>query len=241
MANPKVVNCHHFKNEVQGLPPNTVYVGRGFNSKYGNPYSTKSGKYLSGECVGLHRVHLYKTMIEDPKYFSQIKEDLWGKDLACWCKQTLWFKPCHADNYIHVLSDEFIHRTYDKSVISYLMDDLRTALDKLSEKIMSGSDDEWLRLYMTYSDTRLEISYDVLRAKDSGRDMYDICVFVAHVVVDIESALSETDPKTMEYRLLHALWRAQYFFDNDQDRRYEPIHPRHKDSLKIPKTKGTVS
>lgn len=83
------------------MPPNTVYVGR--KTKWGNPY--RVGEY------GLTRqtfnqldyqhptpencVKWFRTLqLETPGRLDEIRNELRGKNLACWCKPG---EPCHAD------------------------------------------------------------------------------------------------------------------------------------------------
>jgi hypothetical protein len=75
------------------MPENTVYVGR--PTKYGNPYnwqalavSEKQGKKLAAE---YYKEEIHRVYQGD---FEEIKTELRGKNLACWCKEG---EPCHAD------------------------------------------------------------------------------------------------------------------------------------------------
>lgn len=73
------------------MPPNAVYVGR--PTKWGNPFRVKDGHTVD------EAVSLYRTWIDDeiniaPENLKEIKDELGGKDLACWCPIG---SPCHAD------------------------------------------------------------------------------------------------------------------------------------------------
>lgn len=84
--NPRVLNKHHgdASNEA-------IYIGR--PSKWGNPFVV--GKHGErGECVDL-----YRNWIKDqPELISQIKNELKGKDLVCFCAP----KKCHGDVIIEI-------------------------------------------------------------------------------------------------------------------------------------------
>jgi hypothetical protein len=70
------------------MPPNTVYVGR--PTKWGNPYKVGgSANITPQEAVNLFEKYIAKWADED-----EIKEELKGKNLACFCKEG---EPCHAD------------------------------------------------------------------------------------------------------------------------------------------------
>ena len=75
------------------MPENTVYVGR--PSKWGNPYGIGGRAFLTNEqCVVLYRKYL-DSWVD----FDEIKEELGGKNLACWCKPG---SPCHADVLLEI-------------------------------------------------------------------------------------------------------------------------------------------
>jgi len=97
------------------MPENTTYVGRG--SKWGNPYKvTEDNNVVAPDgqliIVGYkHDAHkvavdLYHKIIagemESLEYYQKIDEiraELKGKNLACWCAEGL---PCHADLLIEI-------------------------------------------------------------------------------------------------------------------------------------------
>lgn len=68
-----------------GVPKDAIYIGR--PSKWGNPYShLESGlaKYKVGtreEAVESYRLWV----LERPWMIAEIKRELKGKDLVCWC------------------------------------------------------------------------------------------------------------------------------------------------------------
>lgn len=71
------------------MPPNTVYVGR--PSKHGNPFK-----------VGVHGT-LDEVLEKYKKWAAMregvIKQQLAGKNLACFCRLD---KPCHADILLEI-------------------------------------------------------------------------------------------------------------------------------------------
>jgi hypothetical protein len=73
------------------MPPNTVYVGR--PSKWGNPYSMKDG-LTRQEAVDLYENWIKEEIAIAPENLTEIKAELAGKDLACWCAVG---GPCHAN------------------------------------------------------------------------------------------------------------------------------------------------
>jgi len=78
------------------MPPNTVYVGR--PTKWGNPFFDK--KPLGSSAVEqFEEMIMFKMFDPDNEYIKQIKTELRGKDLACWCPLD---KPCHADVLLEI-------------------------------------------------------------------------------------------------------------------------------------------
>ena len=77
------------------MPPNTVYVGR--PSIWGNPYR------VTDYAVRQFAVDDFRNLVLNYSYtyppLSQIREQLRGKDLACWCPLD---QPCHADVLLEI-------------------------------------------------------------------------------------------------------------------------------------------
>lgn len=80
-----------------------VYIGRGPNAKFGNPFSAKSSRFnviVVGSSV--EAIRRYKLWLEDencvlPGWNKPTREEikeLTGKILACHCEID---KPCHGD------------------------------------------------------------------------------------------------------------------------------------------------
>lgn len=66
-------------------PENTVYVGR--PTKYGNPFSVADyGRDLA--------VELYQSFVSEYFTLEEIRSDLKGRNLSCWCPLD---QACHAD------------------------------------------------------------------------------------------------------------------------------------------------
>jgi len=80
------------------LPPNTVVVSR--PTRWGNPWKVRKGKLrqLTDDASQAEAVEAFKMMLADgqtpPFALVNIREELAGKNLACWCKLGT---PCHAD------------------------------------------------------------------------------------------------------------------------------------------------
>ena len=80
------------------LPPNTVDVSR--PTKWGNPGEVRRGplRKLTDDASPAEAVEAFKMMLAEgitpPFALANIREELAGKNLACWCKIGT---PCHAD------------------------------------------------------------------------------------------------------------------------------------------------
>ena len=85
------------------MPENTVYVGRG--SKWGNPWRVEDGMSPKG-AVWRYRdavTGYLRTLAPHLPYPKDIRAELAGKNLACWCKEG---DPCHADVLLEIANDE---------------------------------------------------------------------------------------------------------------------------------------
>lgn len=77
-------------------PEGAIVVSR--PTKWGNPYQGDSN-------VGIDRARLarlYDEMMQRPEkadFLAEVRRDLRGKDLACWCPLD---EPCHADVLIRL-------------------------------------------------------------------------------------------------------------------------------------------
>lgn len=83
---PKVYNKHH-----KNAPKGASYVGR--PSKYGNPYGIGDVFGDRENILKLYANWLQAEIEHGNLTIEEIKKDLKGKDLVCWCAP----KPCHAD------------------------------------------------------------------------------------------------------------------------------------------------
>jgi hypothetical protein len=78
------------------MPPNTVYVGR--PTKWGNPFTVKEW----GVSIAVNN---FRVMLLDLPFsrkeenIAEIRRELSGKDLACWCPLD---QPCHADVLLEI-------------------------------------------------------------------------------------------------------------------------------------------
>lgn len=79
------------------MPENTVYVGR--PTKYSNPYKIGTDLNLTRE----QAVNLFRQYIGKAYDIDEIKEDLKGKNLACFCKIG---EACHADVLLQIANEE---------------------------------------------------------------------------------------------------------------------------------------
>jgi hypothetical protein len=79
------------------MPANTVYVGR--PSKWGNPFrihylcKSPSGA-LVNSMDAAEAVRHYKQLIVPELFLANLRMELGGRNLACWCAIG---QPCHAD------------------------------------------------------------------------------------------------------------------------------------------------
>lgn len=93
----------HFKKERYD-----VYVGR--PSKYGNPFSTKENSLarfkVNTSFEAIQKYYLW--IIAQPDLLLDIKQNLKGKILGCWCGP----KRCHADVLIVLANDLDIESQY---------------------------------------------------------------------------------------------------------------------------------
>jgi hypothetical protein len=76
-------------------PENTVVVAR--PSRFGNPYRVgRDG--TAAECVAKFEQLLAKNIWTEPNLTS-IREELRGRNLACWCREG---SPCHASVLLRI-------------------------------------------------------------------------------------------------------------------------------------------
>ena len=77
------------------LPADTVYVGRapGRRGRWGNPFPVQ--EHGRDQAVRLYR----EWLLSDPERVAEVRKELKGKPLACWCSPGL---PCHADTLVEV-------------------------------------------------------------------------------------------------------------------------------------------
>jgi hypothetical protein len=91
----KVVHCRK--------EPYDVYIGRGKNSKWGNPFTHIKDKKTLAKFIVSDReeaIKKYEEWIRQSPLISQI-EELRGKTLGCWCKP----KSCHGDVLLKLLKE----------------------------------------------------------------------------------------------------------------------------------------
>lgn len=86
---PRVLN-----KRVHGVPTGAVYVGR--PSAFGNPFQMRSEADRNAVCEQFEHMLLNK-----PALIAQVKAELRGKDLVCWCAP----KRCHADVLLRIANE----------------------------------------------------------------------------------------------------------------------------------------
>ena len=75
-------------------PKDAVYIGRG--SPYGNPFTHREGKTKAAYKVATREESIVKFkeyLDSNPALTAQVKRELKGKDLVCFCKP----QSCHGD------------------------------------------------------------------------------------------------------------------------------------------------
>lgn len=97
------------------MPPDTVSVCR--PGKWGNPFKIGDPHPVHGrpisqkEAVDLFRINLFRyshnkgtleDLMVDEITLSEIKDELAGKNLACWCRLD---EPCHGDVLLEIAND----------------------------------------------------------------------------------------------------------------------------------------
>lgn len=81
------------------MPSNTVYVGR--PGKWGNPFSVKNSG-SQARAVELYQDWIRREIEIASKNLEEIKRELKGRNLACWCKLD---EPCHADILLRLANE----------------------------------------------------------------------------------------------------------------------------------------
>lgn len=84
----------HKQESPNGLP--IVYVGR--PGKWGNPYITGTAARLTIK----ESISLFEKYIKDWNLEDEIKKELKGKNLSCWCPLT---QQCHADVLLKIANE----------------------------------------------------------------------------------------------------------------------------------------
>lgn len=82
------------------MPPNTVYVGR--PSQWANWNDWREYGRLQAVSMFASQVMGYEDLEPDEYFISEVKRQLKGKDLACWCPLD---EPCHADVLLKIANE----------------------------------------------------------------------------------------------------------------------------------------
>lgn len=81
-------------------PKDAVYVGR--PSKWGNPFKIGDESYYPGTPMTREdAVEHFRASVYSPWLHAEIRKELAGKDLVCWCAP----KPCHADVLLEIANE----------------------------------------------------------------------------------------------------------------------------------------
>jgi hypothetical protein len=97
---PKRIQMHRRKGGWRKDHPDAVIVAR--PTKWGNPYHGDSEGRMDRALV-TRLFALYLALPEQAARVAEIKADLRGKDLACWCPPD---EPCHADVLLEIANDQ---------------------------------------------------------------------------------------------------------------------------------------
>jgi hypothetical protein len=89
-VSPKVWNKRH-----RDVPSDAVYVGR--PTEWGNDFII--GR--DGDRVAVIRKYR-DAILQDPAFLEQIRRELAGKDLVCWCAPAA----CHADVLLEIANGD---------------------------------------------------------------------------------------------------------------------------------------
>lgn len=85
------------------MPPNTVVVAR--PHRWGNPFRVDIANGIDAETA----VHLFERANSHPHAKKRIREELRGKNLACWCAiydEKGLRVPCHADVLLRLANEK---------------------------------------------------------------------------------------------------------------------------------------
>lgn len=86
------------------MPEGAVYVGR--PTMWGNRWKIGVRSNLLGKNVetNVEAAECYRRLMwQEPHHHAWVRENLRGKDLACWCKVGA---PCHADYLLELANAE---------------------------------------------------------------------------------------------------------------------------------------
>lgn len=86
------------------MPPNTIYVGR--PTMWGNNWKVGTwSNYLGHHVMTLaEAVEVYRKLAwPEPHHVEWVKENLRGKNLACWCPLD---QPCHANILLELANEQ---------------------------------------------------------------------------------------------------------------------------------------
>jgi len=146
---------------------------------------------------------------------------------------------CHGDTFLHVLSPAHVDRTYTKSVLSYLMEDLRLSLKQFHDWVLHEVDQsEFLFLSIYDDEVRLEINNVLHLCKLNEARTAAVEYLIARLAIEMELANKDRDIPMVKYRIDHMCWVINNFISGRSDRAFEPSPP---DLPTLKKPKGSKS
>lgn len=88
-----------------------IYIGRGRNSIWGNPFSHKEGT------IAKFKTNSRKESIEKFEEYLLCNDELLeqipslkGKTLGCWCKKSNTFVECHGDLLVDIINIMIVYK-----------------------------------------------------------------------------------------------------------------------------------
>lgn len=88
-------------NKRNNPPEEAVYVGR--PSRWGNPFVAPGTQSKLDVTVAADPIKAYEEYLrQDPLLLKDVKRELKGKDLVCWCAP----RRCHADVLLKIANEE---------------------------------------------------------------------------------------------------------------------------------------
>jgi hypothetical protein len=116
-------------------------------------------------------------------------------------------------------------RDYSKSVVNYLMEDLRLALKSLQEKVQKVSIDDYFGMFLYSEEVKMEIGHVLVMCRQWDPPLRALEFLLAQLVVDLELASMEENIPLVKYHLDHVSWITACFITGRVDLPGEPHLP----------------